>query len=105
MKQFIEHECAIEAAEPVFAGHFPDRPILPGVMLLALAREAMAARLGRTPRLLKIVRQRFLNPVLPGVTLRIECEIKNEDAAACHVLCRWILPDGTLAARGELLMA
>ena len=60
---------------PAFAGHFPGRPMLPGVALLAEAMEAAAAdrslasAIGPAPRLSVV---KFLAPVAPGAALDIE---------------------------------
>ena len=64
----------IGADHPAFDGHFPGRPILPGVALLAAVLEAaageapLAACIGSAPRLLVV---KFLAPVVPGDALTI----------------------------------
>ena len=58
----------IAADHPAFDGHFPGRPVLPGVVLLSLVIEALAtepalrALLGATPTIEQV---KFLAPVLP----------------------------------------
>ncbi|WP_240531094.1 AMP-binding enzyme [Variovorax boronicumulans] len=60
---------------PVFAGHFPGQPLVPGALLLAEVMEvvrrvpALSARLGASPTL---AAAKFLAPVRPGSTLSIE---------------------------------
>ncbi len=67
-------EVTIAADHPAFAGHFPGRPVLPGVALLSLvmetlqARPALRAALGEAPC---IASAKFLAPVVPGTRLRI----------------------------------
>jgi 3-hydroxymyristoyl/3-hydroxydecanoyl-(acyl carrier protein) dehydratase len=64
----------VAADHPAFDGHFPGRPVLPGVALLAAVLEAadteprLAACIGAAPRL-SIVK--FLAPVGPGASLDI----------------------------------
>ncbi len=74
--------------EPFFNGHFPDYPIMPGVLQI----EAMAQAAGiliakisglevtspnRLPLFLGIERARFRKMVRPGDQLKIVCEIIN----------------------------
>jgi 3-hydroxyacyl-[acyl-carrier-protein] dehydratase len=65
----------IAADHPAFAGHFPGRPVLPGVALLAevleaaLREAALAACIGSEPRLAVV---KFLAPVRPGASLVID---------------------------------
>ena len=69
--------------EPFFQGHFPDHPIMPGVMIV----EAMAQVGGAYVTVLDeigddkvtyfvgIDKARFRKPVLPGDVLRLELEL------------------------------
>ena len=63
---------AIAADHPAYAGHFPGRPILPGVVLLDEALLALAALLGRAAATAQIKSAKFLSPVLPGENLRLD---------------------------------
>ena len=62
----------VAADHPAFAGHFPGRPLLPGVALLSqvleavLAQPRLAAVIGLTPRIGAV---KFLAPVRPGAQL------------------------------------
>ncbi|MFO7583009.1 hypothetical protein [Guyparkeria sp.] len=58
--------------EPVFAGHFPGRPLLPGGMLLDWAVSAFAQAQGRSSTTFAVRQARFLAPACPGMTLAIE---------------------------------
>jgi 3-hydroxymyristoyl/3-hydroxydecanoyl-(acyl carrier protein) dehydratase len=60
----------IAADHPAFPGHFPDRPVVPGVVLLHLAQRAIEAELATTVHALKAVK--FLSPALPGQPLVLE---------------------------------
>lgn len=66
-----ESTVTVPADHPAFAGHFPGRPILPGVMLLGLAARALGDVLGHPVPPCGIASTKFLRPVGPGTELRI----------------------------------
>jgi 3-hydroxyacyl-[acyl-carrier-protein] dehydratase len=57
---------------PAFAGHFPGTPILPGVVLLDRALQAIANASGIALDLCEISSVKFLSPANPGDVLVIE---------------------------------
>jgi 3-hydroxymyristoyl/3-hydroxydecanoyl-(acyl carrier protein) dehydratase len=54
----------MEAGHPCLAGHFPGRPLVPGVVLLE--QVALAVRAWRGERLARVVEARFIAPLRPG---------------------------------------
>jgi 3-hydroxymyristoyl/3-hydroxydecanoyl-(acyl carrier protein) dehydratase len=54
---------------PAFAGHFPGRPIVPGVVLLDRVLGFIAVARGRDSAGWSIANAKFLSPVGPGETL------------------------------------
>ena len=72
--------------EPFFQGHFPGRPIMPGVLLIeAMAQAAGALVLnhlgdehaGKLVFFMSIDKARFRKPVVPGDTLRFHVKLSN----------------------------
>src|SRR5215469_13215390 len=69
--------------EPFFAGHFPEKPIMPGVLVVEAMAQAGAVLLltefpDREQKLVfftGIERARFRRPVIPGDQLRIEVDV------------------------------
>jgi 3-hydroxyacyl-[acyl-carrier-protein] dehydratase len=72
----------VTANEDFFAGHFPEYPVMPGVLIVeAMAQVGSVALLaveenrGRIALFAGIDKVRFKRQVRPGDTLRITCEI------------------------------
>jgi 3-hydroxymyristoyl/3-hydroxydecanoyl-(acyl carrier protein) dehydratase len=61
----------IAADHPAYAGHFPGRPILPGVVLLDAALHALAARQGMQAMTGQLKSAKFHSPVQPGEALTL----------------------------------
>ena len=57
---------------PAFAGHFPGTPILPGVVLLDTALQAIAEASGIALDRCEISSVKFLSPAKPGDELEIQ---------------------------------
>jgi 3-hydroxyacyl-[acyl-carrier-protein] dehydratase len=80
---------SVTIGEPFFAGHFPGKPVMPGVLILEALAQAAAilAITSMTPEqrsekityLMSIDGARFRRPVVPGDRLELLCEVvKNK---------------------------
>ena len=82
--------------EPFFTGHFPNMPIMPGVLIVEAIAQAGGALLlteveDRDSKLIMftgIERAKFRRPVVPGDQLRIEVELKAWRAVASMIAVR-----------------
>lgn len=74
-------EFQFPATDPVFAGHFPGRPILPGVFQLEMARVAAELALGHGLAVREIGKAKFQRPILPGETVRVDLKLSEKDGS------------------------
>jgi 3-hydroxyacyl-[acyl-carrier-protein] dehydratase len=83
---------AVSINEPFFAGHFPGRPIMPGVLIVealaqaagVLAVESLGlAGSGKLVYFMAIDDAKFRTPVEPGVLLRLEVEFVQKRSSVC----------------------
>lgn len=100
----------VTANEPFFTGHFPDFPVMPGVLIIeAMAQVAgILVLLGVPDRKSKLVlfasieEAKFRKPVLPGDTLRIEMKILKKKATAVKAKGQ-VTVDGVLVAEATIM--
>src|SRR6185503_11711658 len=96
--------------EPFFAGHFPDYPVMPGVLIIeAMAQVAGVLVLSGIPdRNNKLVLlagvdgAKFRKPVRPGDQLRMEMKILRSRASMAKVSGTATV-DGVVVAEAEIL--
>jgi 3-hydroxyacyl-[acyl-carrier-protein] dehydratase len=95
--------------EPFFQGHFPGRPIMPGVLIVeALAQAAGVLAIetlglkdsGKLVYFMAIEEAKFRKPVEPGCLLRLEASFVQRRATVCKFEGRATV-DGQLAAEAR----
>src|SRR5882724_1823139 len=100
----------VTANEPFFVGHFPDFPVMPGVLIV----EAMAQTAGilvlksipdRDKKLVLLVSvdaARFRRPVVPGDQLRLEMKLLKRKGTVAKMAGQAFV-DGVLVAEAEVM--
>ena len=97
--------------EPFFMGHFPEAPVMPGVLILeamaqtggVLALSAHEGDLGdKLVYFMGIDKARFRRPVEPGDQLVMECKVLKLKSRICQVEGKAYV-DGRLATEGIFL--
>lgn len=100
----------ITANEPHFTGHFPDFPVMPGVLIVeamaqcagVLVLKQMEDRKNKLVLLVAIENARFRRPVVPGDTLRMEMKILKKKASVAK-MAGVATVDGVVVAEAEVM--
>lgn len=97
---------AVTINEQFFQGHFPGRPIMPGVLIVealaqaagVLAVEALGlSGTGKLVYFMAIEGAKFRAPVEPGVLLRLEVEFVQKRPTVCKFVGRARIDDKVVA--------
>jgi len=100
---------AVTINEPFFQGHFPGRPIMPGVLIVealaqaagVLAVESLGlANSGKLVYFMSIDEVKFRVPVEPGVLLTLEVAFVQKRGSVCKFAGKALL-SGKLAAQAN----
>jgi len=83
----------VKSEEAFFQGHFPGRPIMPGVLILESVFQAGAILMGkrreqadsRIPVITRVNNVKIRHAVLPGDVLEIEVTLKELAEPACYL--------------------
>jgi 3-hydroxyacyl-[acyl-carrier-protein] dehydratase len=65
------------ATDPVFAGHFPKQPLVPGVFQLEMARMGAEWLLGKQFGVREISKAKFLRPIVPTELVRMNLRVSE----------------------------
>lgn len=68
----------INAAHPIFEGHFPEQPVVPGVCMLQMVKDIVADKAQRNIQLQSLANVKFINVVIPQQHSELDITIKYE---------------------------
>ncbi len=94
--------------EPFFQGHFPEFPVMPGVLIIeTMAQVAAVLALKdmgeqKAVFLASVDSAKFRRPVLPGDQLRVEIQVVKRKATVAKVAGK-VTVDGVLVAEAEMM--
>ena len=98
--------------EPQFQGHFPDRPLMPGVLIVESMAQVGGIIVTQMPDLPKglfvfagINNVKFRRPVIPGDQLVITCELLSIKRQRFGKVKGEVHVDGKLVCSGELMFS
>lgn len=105
----------VSTNEPFFPGHFPTRPIMPGVLIVEALAQTSGILTLRSPDLFAEINKpifllagmdktRFKKPVVPGDRLILEASVLSERRDIIKFSCE-ALVDESVVCSTELLIA
>lgn len=108
--KIIGRKC-ITANEMQFLGHFPQKQVMPGVLMLEALAQTVACMLlskeenkGKIGLFAGVNKARFKRQVVPGDVLTLECVVTKERMGIAFVDANASV-DGELAVQAELMFA
>jgi 3-hydroxymyristoyl/3-hydroxydecanoyl-(acyl carrier protein) dehydratase len=93
----IRTRFSIDSSHPSLPGHFPGRPVVPGVVMLD--RVAAAVEKDWNARIAKLPQVKFLRPLLPGEEAELVIE-RETDVSRFVIRC-----GDDLVAKGSVELA
>lgn len=102
----------VSVNEPCFTGHFPEKPIFPGVLILEALAQAMGILAFKTHQLqggtlfyfAGVDNARFKKPVVPGDQMKLHVEVITEKRGITRFTATATV-DGKLVCEAELMCA
>jgi beta-hydroxyacyl-ACP dehydratase FabZ len=94
--------------EPYFMGHFPHRPVMPGVLQIETMAQAGALAAFRETdppqdvAIVSVSEAKFRRPIVPGDSLHVHAEITKDRGSMIGLICA-VYVDGVKAAEAEML--
>jgi beta-hydroxyacyl-ACP dehydratase FabZ len=96
--------------EPFFMGHFPDFPVMPGVLIIeamaqvagVLVLKGIPDRKSKVVLLASVDNAKFRRPVVPGDQLRIEMRVIRKKTSVAKMAGQATV-DGQVVAEAEVM--
>ena len=94
------HLVCFDSSDPVFAGHFPGHPIVPGACIVQIAEELISQQVGKNIRFNSIKNLKFRQPITPEMQVvfiingsKIEIRDKSLNDLYAQFTATYLCPD------------
>jgi 3-hydroxyacyl-[acyl-carrier-protein] dehydratase len=105
--RLVRADCTVPDQSPIFEGHFPGYPLLPGVLMIETMAQTggwlvlATLRFARMAFLAQVKEAKFRGTVAPGRHLEVEARLV-QDGSSYAVVTGQIVSDGRKMAEAEL---
>jgi 3-hydroxyacyl-[acyl-carrier-protein] dehydratase len=105
--RLVRADCMVPDASPVFEGHFPGYPLLPGVLMIETMAQTggwlvlSVLRFAAMPFLVQVEKAKMRSFVVPGQALEAEARLVH-DGSGYAVVESSIVSDGKKVADAEI---
>ena len=94
--QSVHTTISLNAQHPIFAGHFPDQPVVPGVCMMQIIQELLSGAVGKKLLIEKAANMKFLNMIDPVQQPEVNVEITYTPQEAAYKATAVIKYDTTV---------
>ena len=99
----LMHLVCFDSSDPIFAGHFPGHPIVPGACLVQIAEDLISQHAGKTIRFSSIKNLKFRQPIIPDMQVvfiinggKIEIRDKSLNDLYAQFTATYLCPDSNI---------
>ncbi len=94
-EQSVHTQVEWNGAHPIFEGHFPGQPVVPGVCQMQTIQELLSAATGKKLLVEKVANMKFLNMIDPRVSPQVTVEINYTEEEGGYKTTAVIKHEGT----------
>ena len=74
--EIVKANVKLDPSHPIFKGHFPGQPVLPGVIMVEIVKELLQVHIKKQTRLVKASDIKFLSVIIPELNNLIQVVLK-----------------------------
>lgn len=95
----------LNVEHPIFSGHFPGQPVVPGACMLQMVKEILAEALPGNHQLKKATNLKFIAPVDPNMVDEQELKLTYKPTEEGLQVCASLLANGVVSFKMQGVFA
>lgn len=89
-----EFTVEINPEDSLFKGHFPERPVLPGVCTIQIIRECVCSLIKNNLHFMEISQCKFMGMVVPDIDNKLTLQVSFKEEAGGYIVNANIINSG-----------